>query len=326
MGIHIGIEHRTTYRFDRLTTLHPARHPAASGAALPDPDPVVQPAGRTGRALHQLAAGPVRQLHGTAGVPRTHARARHHRRPRRRHDRRQPVRFLRRGVRRDVPVRVRAAAARRPRAVPQTVDARQPDVREVDVGCRAPCRLDTHRPTSSSRSTGASTTTSSTRSGWNPASRRRSRRSNARSARAATPAGCWSRRCAASDSPPGSCRATWCSSPPTRKRSTVRRGPPRTSPTCTPGPRCTCPGPAGSDSTRPRGSSPAKATSRSPARRTPRPRQPITGATSITHVDFAFANRGHPRSARTHGSRCRTPSPVGGDRPAGRDDRQQAGR
>jgi hypothetical protein len=23
MGIHVGIEHRTTYRFDRLTTIHP---------------------------------------------------------------------------------------------------------------------------------------------------------------------------------------------------------------------------------------------------------------------------------------------------------------
>lgn len=45
--------------------------------------------------------------------------------------------------------------------------------------------------------------------------------------------------------------------------------PSRTSPTCMPGARCTCPAPAGSASTRPRVCSPARATSRWPVARSP---------------------------------------------------------
>jgi hypothetical protein len=86
-------------------------------------------------------------------------------------------------------------------------------------------------------------------------------------------AGCWSRCYADSVSPPASCPATWCSSPRMNRPSTVRPARRRTSPTCTPGARCTCRGPAGSGSTRHRDSSPAKVTSRSAAHRTRRVRR-----------------------------------------------------
>jgi transglutaminase-like putative cysteine protease len=53
-------------------------------------------------------------------------------------------------------------------------------------------------------------------------------------------------------------------------------GPEPTSPTCTPGARCSCPAPAGSGWTRPRACWPAKATSRWPARRSRRAPPPST--------------------------------------------------
>ena len=64
----------------------------------------------------------------------------------------------------------------------------------------------------------------------------------------------------------------------TSSRSTGRAARPRTSPTCTPGPRSTSPARAGSGSTRPRDCSPARATSRSRHARTRRAPAPITGA------------------------------------------------
>ena len=66
MGIHVAIEHRTTYRFDRSHHDPPARAPAAPGAAHAHADPGVQHDGLARGPLHQLAAGPVRQLPGTA--------------------------------------------------------------------------------------------------------------------------------------------------------------------------------------------------------------------------------------------------------------------
>ncbi len=114
------------------------------------------------------------------------------------------------------------------------------------------------------------------------------------SARAATPAGCSSRRCAGWGSRLGSCPGTSCSSRATSRRSTVPTGRPPTSPTCTPGPRCTCPVPAGSASTRRRVCSPARGTSRWRARRTRRAAAPITGSTGPTEVEFELLERRHP--------------------------------
>ena len=49
---------------------HPARRAAAAGAALPDADRGVLARGQPEEPLHQLAAGPVRQLGGPARLPR----------------------------------------------------------------------------------------------------------------------------------------------------------------------------------------------------------------------------------------------------------------
>ena len=65
------------------------------------------------------------------------------------------------------------------------------------------------------------------------------------SAPAATRAGCWCRYCATWGWPPALSPAIWCSSPPMSRRWMAHPGRRPTSPICTPGPRCTCPAPAG---------------------------------------------------------------------------------
>ena len=70
---------------------------------------------------------------------------------------------------------------------------------------------------------------------------------------------------------------------------------PTTSPTCTPGPRSTCPAPAGSASTRPRACSPAKGTSRSRARRSRESAAPISGAVDECEVEFSHHDGGAAR-------------------------------
>ena len=72
-------------------------------------------------------------------------------------------------------------------------------------------------------------------------------------------------------------------------RRAVRARPP-TSPTCTPGPRCTSPAPAGSGWTRPRACSPARATSRCRPPRIPASAAPITGATEPCETTLDFSN------------------------------------
>ena len=118
MSVKVALEHRTTYEFAHPVTvaphvvrLRPAPHCRTPIEAYSLEVVAEEP-------LPQLAAGPVRQLAGPAGLPREDRQARDHRRPGRRPDGDQPVRLLRRGVRRAVPVRLRADAGGRPRAVP----------------------------------------------------------------------------------------------------------------------------------------------------------------------------------------------------------------
>ena len=74
-----------------------------------------------------------------------------------------------------------------------------------------------------------------------------------------------------------------------RRRSTDRPAPTRTSPTCTPGPRCTCPVRAGSASTPPRACSPARATFRSHALRTRAAPRRSPAWRTRANVEFSFA-------------------------------------
>ncbi len=193
----------------------------------------------------------------------------------------------------------------------------------ADAADVAPVPRGSAPSTSSSRSTAASQPTWRTRSVWNLASRPPTRPSAAASARAGTARGSWSRRSVVWASPPASSRATWCSSVPMCPRSMAPTGPPPTSPTSMRGPRSTCPAPAGSVWTRRRVCSRGRVTSRWRARPTPRAPRPSPGSTGPTEVTFEFANVVHrvredpARHAalqhravephRTHGARRRCP-------------------
>ena len=111
-------------------SIRPARQPvaardqAASGAALPDAGPRLFAQRRAGQVFPELAAGPVRQLGRAARVHRADRGARHRRRPHRRHDGDQSVRFLRRAVCRALSVRLRAGAREGADPVPRDGAAR----------------------------------------------------------------------------------------------------------------------------------------------------------------------------------------------------------
>ena len=105
--IAVALEHRTTYRFDRpiaigphVVRLRPAPHPRT-------PDRGLLAADLPGRPLHQLAAGPVRQLPGPGGLPEQGQRAGRSPSAWSPTCGDQPVRLLHRGVRRDLPVPLR---------------------------------------------------------------------------------------------------------------------------------------------------------------------------------------------------------------------------
>ena len=103
MVMHVALNHRTTYRYDRSVSLGPqvVRLRPAPHCRTRDLELLAE--GRAGPALHQLAAGPARQLAGPVRVPRADARACDRGRPRGRDGRAQPVRLLPRAVGRDDP-------------------------------------------------------------------------------------------------------------------------------------------------------------------------------------------------------------------------------
>ena len=104
--------------------LRPPRRPVAAGrsfapgTALPHADPQLFAARRAGRALRQLAAGPLCQPPGAAGLPGQDHRVQGQRRPGGRDGGLQPLRLLPRAGGRDLPLRLRAGAEARPGALP----------------------------------------------------------------------------------------------------------------------------------------------------------------------------------------------------------------
>ena len=270
MAIRVALQHRTTYRFDRPVNLSP--HEIRLRPAPHCRTPILGYSLNVdaGQVLPQLAAGPVRQLGRAARLPRAGRRARHRRRPHRRHDGDQPVRLLRRAVRRALSVRVRAGAREGADSVPRD-GAGRAAARGV---ARALPRDDRRRARRPSTCWCGSTSSCSARSSYlvrmEP---------GVQTPEETLERGCGScrdTRLAAGADPaaPGPRRALRVGLPdPARRRREAARRPGRaptaTSPTCTPGPRSTCPAPAGSASTRRRACSPARATSRSRARPIP---------------------------------------------------------
>ncbi len=110
-----------------------ARHPAAARSALAHPHRGVLARDQPQRALHQLAAGSVRQLAGADRLPREGQPPRDHRRARRRHDGRQSARLLHRVLCRAIPVPLPAGPRRGPRALPPA-GRRERSRRRVDDG------------------------------------------------------------------------------------------------------------------------------------------------------------------------------------------------
>ena len=118
MSVKVALEHRTTYTFAQPVTvgphvvrLRPAPH---AGRRSRPTRSTVSP---TNHFLN-WQQDPFGNWLARLVFPEKVERARHHRRPGRRPDGDQPVRLLRRGVRRALPVRLRAVAGRRPGAVP----------------------------------------------------------------------------------------------------------------------------------------------------------------------------------------------------------------
>ena len=205
MPVQVALTHRTQYRFERPVTLGPhfvrlrpaphCRTPISAYALHVTPT-----------ALHQLAAGPVRQLSCPHRACRKDHRVCCHGRSDRRDVADQPIRLLRRGGGGALALHLRACAGRRPATLsrPASLRAAAGSLPGRDRSLAA-----LHGSISSPISTSHSAGTSPIARAWKPGVQTRGRdAANANRAPAATPAGCWCRFSAASASPRASSPAT----------------------------------------------------------------------------------------------------------------------
>ena len=208
MVMHVALNHRTTYRYDRpvalgpqVVRLRPAPHCRTRVVEL-------FAEGRPGRALHQLAAGPVRQLAGAARLPRADDRVAIEVDLVAEMAVLNPFDFFVEPLRRDVPVRLRADCCAGARALPRAPEPAGAAARSASLADDRRARPRAPSTSWSALNQRLQQRRSATSSAWSRACRRRRRRWSAAAARAATPAGCWCRSCATSASPRASSRAT----------------------------------------------------------------------------------------------------------------------
>ena len=175
MSILVALHHVTHYRYDRPIDARPAGHPPAAGAAhaarrIPSYSLKVD----AGQPFRQLAAGPARQLAGALRLPGEGDGAEDRGRPHRRHGGHQPVRLLRRALRRELPVRLSGGAedaSSRPISRPS-----RPARRSTPFSTRLPREAPSTVDFLVDLNARAAAARSATSSAWSRACRRRRRR------------------------------------------------------------------------------------------------------------------------------------------------------
>ena len=320
MSIAVTLHHKTSYRYDRAGEAGAARRPAAAGAALPHADPGLL-AARSRPEQHFLnwQQDPYGNYLARLVFPEPGRGARGRGRPGRRDDGDQPVRLLRRAERREVPVRATSRRWRSelaPYLAPRRARARSAarDVLREHRRARAGATIDflvDDQPAASSDAIALHHPHGAGRV-------RRPRRRSSCGSGSCRDFGLAARAGAAASRLRRALRLGLFdpARAPTSSRSTARRAPSRTSPTCTPGPRSTCPGAGwiGLDADH-RACCAARGTSRSPARPTrPAPRR--SSATRRSATSTAESRRSASTMSRhahheTRASPSRTPRSSG---------------
>ena len=250
MSIHVALTHRTAYRYDRAVTARAADHPPAAGAACAHAHPVLCAGDRAEAAFPQLAAGPAGQFPRPRRVPRKDHPFRRDRRSGRRSGDRQPVRLLpgARGGR--LAVRLRSDPRQRAGAVPPARPAGAAAGGAAGRGAARDAAHGGHAGRCQPPGAGADILYRAPGAGGVDA------RADADGGQGELPGfGLAAGAVAAPSGLRGALRVRLPDPAGGRRQAAggAGRADAPISPTCTPGPRCICPAPAGSGSTRPPG-------------------------------------------------------------------------